>query len=88
MYVFKDAHTIWGRRGGVFVHVAANLVWLVGSPADIWVVFTPLAQDEVGILKSFRGSLISPCSPSTGCPGMAMPVDVCACVAVSVYVCR
>ncbi len=92
MYVFKVVHTIWGRHRGVFVHVAANLVWLVGSPVDIWVVFTPLAPDEVGILKSFSRPLISPCSPSTGWLGMAIPVDVCdvcVCVAVCVFcVCR
>lgn len=30
-----------------------------GLPADIWVIFTPLVPDEVGILKSFSGPLIS-----------------------------
>lgn len=50
MYIFKDA--ICGRHRGVFVHITANLVWLLGSRADIWVVFTPRALDEVGILKS------------------------------------
>lgn len=53
-YIFKEA--ICGRRRGVFVHITANLVWLLGSPADIWVVFTPCAPDEVGILKSARHS--------------------------------
>lgn len=54
MYIFKDA--ICGRRRGVFVHITANLVWLLGSPADIWVVFTPYALDEVGIFKSAHNS--------------------------------
>lgn len=54
MYIFKDA--ICGRRRGVFVHITANLLWLLGSPADIWVVFTPYALDEVGILKSAHNS--------------------------------
>lgn len=54
IYIFKDA--ICGRHRGVFVHITANLVWLLGSPADIWVVFTPCALDEVGILKSVHHS--------------------------------
>lgn len=54
MYFFKDA--ICGRRRGVFVHITANLLWLLGSPADIWVVFTPYSLDEVGILKSAHNS--------------------------------
>lgn len=87
----KMCSQIWGRHRGVFVHVAANLVWLVGSPVDIWVAFTPLALDEVGILKSFSRPLISPCSPCPGWPGMAIPLlfvcYICGFVAIRVFLC-
>lgn len=54
-----------GVATGNYVHRAANLGRLLGSPAGICVVFTPLVLDEVGILKSFQENSICLLSKSS-----------------------
>lgn len=68
----------------MFVHEAANLVWLVGSPVDIWVIFKPPAPDEVGILRSFSRSLISSLFTSPGWPRLEIWAGFVA-ICVTVY---
>lgn len=55
-----------GQTWGSVCAYSSQFSLTFGVSSDIWVVFTPLAQDKVGILKSFSRSLIPLCSPSTG----------------------
>lgn len=51
-YLLGYVYFLCARHRGMFVHITANFIWLLGSSVDIWLVFTPLAPIEFGILKS------------------------------------